>query len=255
MSSTLAVVQPLLYDELASWYRLVDPPDDHRTEVEFYIECFGRAVSGPCETLLELGAGAGHNGLHLKKRLRCTLSDLSEAMRTLSLELNPECEHVAGDMRTMRLERTFDAVLVHDAICYMTTREDLEAAARTGFVHTRPGGAAMFVPDCVRDTFHEQSELQGAGAGERSARFLMWTWDPDPTDETYRVDFAFLFRDGTHVRSAHDTHVEGLFSRATWVDTLRRVGFDVEIVQGPLEQDGSRVEDMFLCRRASSAAR
>jgi hypothetical protein len=189
-------MQPLLYGELASWYRLVDPPDDHRTEAEFYIECFERAVSGPCETLLELGAGAGHNGLHLKKRLRCTLSDLSEAMRTLSLELNPECEHVAGDMRTMRLERTFDAVLVHDAICYMTTREDLEAAARTAFVNTRPGGAAMFVPDCVRETFHEQSELQGAGAGERSARFLMWTWDPDPTDEAYRVDFAFLFREG-----------------------------------------------------------
>jgi len=79
----------------------------------------------------------------------------------------------------------------------------------------------------------------------------MWTWDPDPADETYRVDFAFLLRDGSTVRPAHDTHIEGLFSRATWLSTLRSVGFDVEIVQGP-EEDGARVEDIFVCRRAGS---
>jgi len=122
-------MQPLLYGELASWYRLVDPPEDHRVETDFYTECFTRVVSGPCETLLELGAGAGHNGAHLKRHFRCTLSDPADAMRALSVALNPECEHVAGDMRTLRLERAFDAVLVHDAVCYMITREDLEAAA------------------------------------------------------------------------------------------------------------------------------
>ncbi len=33
-----------------------------------------------------------------------------------SRELNPDCEHVLGDMRTLRLGRTFDAVFVHDAV-------------------------------------------------------------------------------------------------------------------------------------------
>ena len=46
-------------------------------------------------------------------------------MLALSRALNPECEHLAGDMRTLRLGRVFDAVFVHDAVCYMTTRADL----------------------------------------------------------------------------------------------------------------------------------
>jgi hypothetical protein len=65
-------------------------------------------------------------------------------MLGLSRELNPECEHIASDMRTLRLDRTFDAVLVHDAVMYMTTGEQLLAAARTAFVHTRPGVEGLF---------------------------------------------------------------------------------------------------------------
>ena len=50
-------------------------------------------------------------------------------------------------MRTLRLQRQFDAVLVHDAVAYMTTRADLAAlVAATAFAHTRPGGAALFAP-------------------------------------------------------------------------------------------------------------
>ena len=32
----------------------------------------------------------------------------------MSRSINPECEHVQGDMRTLRLGREFDAVFVHD---------------------------------------------------------------------------------------------------------------------------------------------
>ena len=35
-----------------------------------------------------------------------TLVDLSEEMLAVSRELNPECEHLQGDMRTLRLGRT-----------------------------------------------------------------------------------------------------------------------------------------------------
>ena len=46
-------------------------------------------------------------------------------------------------MRTLRLGRTLDAVLVHDAVTYLTTDEDLRAAMETAFAHLRPGGAAV----------------------------------------------------------------------------------------------------------------
>jgi hypothetical protein len=238
-----------LYADLAGWYRLIDPPSDHADEAEVYARLFAGASPG-AETLLELGAGGGHNAVHLKRRFRCTLTDVSGEMLAMSRALNPECEHAEGDMRTMRLGRTFDAVLLHDAVMYMTSREDLLAAARTAYAHTRPGGAALFAPDCVRETFREEARLEGADEGGRSARYVMWSWDPDPADETCVADFAFLLRDGTAVQAVHDRHVEGLFAEAVWVEVLTRAGFEVEVVANALAGEPGVV--LFLGRRRSA---
>lgn len=238
----------LLYRDLVPWYRLVDPPADHEDEATCYLEALERAASPPAETLLELGAGAGHNAFFLKRRFRCTLTDLSDDMLALSRELNSECEHISGDMRTLRLGRTFDVVMVHDAVMYMTTQDDLRAAATTAFVHTRPGGAAIFAPDCVRETFREHTELLSADDGARALRGLEWSWDPDATDDTCTVEYVFLMRDDDGVKSAHDRHVEGLFARATWLRILEGVGYRVEMIERPL--DDHAVDEIFLCRRS-----
>jgi SAM-dependent methyltransferase len=238
---------PLLYSDLTSWYRLIDPVPDHLEEADAYPAVLVDAVPGRAETLLELGAGAGHNAFHLKRRFRCTLTDLSEPMLSLSRELNPDCEHLRGDMRTLRLNRTFDAVLLHDAVVYMTTEADLLAAAKTAFVHTRPGGAALFASDYLRETFREATEVIEGEEGTRALRCLAWTWDPDPNDSTYQVDYAFLLREESTVTAVHDRHVEGLFSKATWLRVLTESGFEAETVARPIgngEQDQT-----FLCRR------
>jgi SAM-dependent methyltransferase len=238
---------PLLYSDLTSWYRLIDPVPDHLEEADAYQAVLDDAVPGRAETLLELGAGAGHNAFHLKRRFRCTLTDLSEPMLSLSRELNPDCEHLRGDMRTLRLNRTFDAVLLHDAVVYMTTEADLLAAAKTAFVHTRPGGAAIFASDHLRETFREATEVIEGEEGTRALRCLAWTWDPDPNDSTYQVDYAFLLREESTVTAVHDRHVEGLFSKATWLRVLTESGFEAETVARPIgngEQDQT-----FLCRR------
>jgi SAM-dependent methyltransferase len=240
-------MQPLLYGELVPWYRLVDPPADHADEARCYEEALERAILPRAETLLDLGAGAGHNAFHLKKRFRCTLVDLSEGMQGLSRDLNPECEHAIGDMRTVRLDRVFDAVLVHDAVMYMTTEEELLAAARTAFIHTRPGGAALFAPDCTKDNFRESYDAHDCDEGTRSLRFLEWMWDPDPTDDTFVTEYAFLLREHGAVRALHDRHLEGLFSQATWRRVLERVGFHFETTERPL--DDGRVDEVFVCRR------
>jgi hypothetical protein len=138
-------------------------------------------------------------------------------------------------MRTLRLERTFDAVFAHDAVCYLTTEADLRAAMETAFLHLREGGVAVFAPDHVRENFAESLEADGHDDGERSLRYLMWTRDPEPADDTYVVDFAYLLRDGSQpVRCVHDRHVEGLFERATWLRLLAAVGFERVTVR-PLE--------------------
>lgn len=236
-----------LYRDLVPWYYLVDPTEDHRDEAAAYQAALERAASPPPETLLELGAGAGNNAFFFKRRFRCTLTDLSEEMLALSRELNPECEHILGDMRTLRLGRTFDAVMVHDAVCYMTTEAELLDVARTAFAHTRPGGAAVFAPDYVRETFHETTNLIETTVGTRALRGLEWAWDPDPSDDTYRVEYAFVLRDGEEVNVVHDRHVEGLFPRATWVRLLESAGYEVETFERPLDEMG----EMFVGRKKS----
>ena len=89
----------------------------------------------------------------MKARFQMTLADLSPGMLELSRTINPECEHIQGDMRTLRLGREFDAVFVHDAVVYMTTEADLKAAIDTAFIHCRRGGAALFAPDHLRENF------------------------------------------------------------------------------------------------------
>jgi SAM-dependent methyltransferase len=236
-----------LYDDLAPWYRLLDPPDDHADEAAAFARALEDVVGNGPASLLELGAGAGHNAVHLKRRFRCTLSDPSEGMTALSRALNPECAHVPGDMRTLRLGLTYDAVLVHDAVMYMTSAADLRLAAETAFVHTRPGGAAVFAPDCTRETFVEATELIEGDDGARALRCLEWSWDPDPADDTFRTEYVLLLRNGSDVAALHDGHVEGLFTRAVWEETLTAVGYRVDTFARPIGDGVS--DEVFLARR------
>ena len=130
---------PKLYEELASWWPLLSPLVDYEEEAAFYGKTLAAACERPPLTLLELGSGGGNNASYLKARFEMVLVDPSAGMMAVSRMLNPECEHVEGDMRTVRLRRQFDGVFVHDAVCYMTTESDLRMAFDTAFVHCKPG--------------------------------------------------------------------------------------------------------------------
>jgi SAM-dependent methyltransferase len=131
-----------------------------------------------------LGSGGGNNASHLKKHFQLTLVDVSPGMLEVSRRLNPECEHIQGDMRTIRLGRAFDAVFIHDAIEHMTPEANLRRAIQTAYEHCRPGGAAFFAPDHSRETFRPSTDHGGYNRGRRALRYLEWSWDPDPEDTT-----------------------------------------------------------------------
>lgn len=238
------------YNELAEWWPLISAPEDYAEEAAFYQREMLARADGPCESMLELGSGGGNNASHLKRRFRMTLVEPSDGMLRVSRALNPELEHVQGDMRTVRLGRTFDCVFVHDAVSYMTTEADLRAAMETAALHCRPGGVLLMAPDYVRETFRPGTEHGGNDGPSRSVRYIEWVWDPDPDDSTYVADYAFLLRaeDGS-LRVEHDRHVEGVFPRDVWFRLLAEVGFDVTAV--PLEHSEVEpgVHEVFVGRR------
>ncbi|MBP7431896.1 MAG: class I SAM-dependent methyltransferase [Candidatus Hydrogenedentes bacterium] len=215
-----------LYRDLADWYPLLTPVGDYAEEAAFYQRLFETHCRRPPRTLLDLGSGGGHNAAHLKASLACTLVDLEPAMLALSRRLNPECAHVQDDMRSVRLGRVFDCVLMHDAVSYMTSRADLASAIATAFVHTAPGGVALFQPDFVAETFTPGTETGGSDAAGRALRYLEWRWIPDSKDGAYVTDMAYLLRDGSGaVEVVHDHHVMGLFPRAVWLELIAAAGF------------------------------
>jgi SAM-dependent methyltransferase len=223
---------PKLYDQLAQWWPLLSPPSDYAEEAEFYAAKLLAAGTKPALTLLELGSGGGNNASYLKKHFQMTLVDLSPGMLAVSRALNPECTHLQGDMRTVRLGRQFDRVFIHDAICYMTTLSDLRKAVESAYIHCRPGGAALFAPDYLKETFRTGDDHGGTDDRRRGLRYLEWTWDPDPADSAYTVDFAYLLRnENGDVSVEHDRHIEGLFARGEWRDVLTSAGFQAESVR------------------------
>lgn len=226
------------YEELAPFWPLLSPVEDYAEEAAEFLRVL-EARHPRARTLLELGSGGGHVAAHLKGRFALTLTDLSPEMLEVSARLNPECEHLVGDMRSLALDRTFDLVLVHDAIDYMTTEADLEAALRTAHRHLSPGGLALFAPDSVRERYEPGTECGGTTAPDgRGIRYLEWSTEAPAEGTSVRTHYAFLVReaDGS-VRSSHETHETGLFPENTWRALLERVGFEVEVVEERTEED------------------
>jgi len=238
---------PRLYRDLADWYPLLTPVGDYVEEAAFYRHLFETHCRRPPRTLLDLGSGGGHNAAHLKATLACTLVDLAPAMLALSGRLNPACEHVQGDMRSIRLGRVFDCVLVHDAVSYMASRADLQSAIATAFEHTAPGGVALFQPDFVAETFEPGTETGGSDVNGRGLRYLEWRWIAASSHETYLTDMAYLLRDESGaVEVVHDRHVMGFFSRAVWLELIAATGFQPRAVPFEHSSYSNTGHEVFL---------
>ncbi|MFZ8911096.1 MAG: class I SAM-dependent methyltransferase [Candidatus Nanopelagicales bacterium] len=229
---------PGMYVEAAPWWPLVSPPEEYAEEAE-HLRGLLDGASIAVREVLDLGSGGGHLASHLTADLEVCLVDLSPAMLEVSRDLNPSAEHVCADMRTWRAGREFDAVILHDAVDYMATREDLAAALATAYAHCRPGGIVIALPDHTRETYSASTGHGGVdGVDGRGARFLEWSWDPDPGDDTITTHYVMTLRerDGS-VRVLHDEHVTGLFSISTWVEMLEKAGFDPVAAIEPDEPD------------------
>ena len=227
----------IFYERFPEWWPLFSPAHDYADEA---IDLLKRLGPSPRRrTLLELGCGGGSLASHLARDFDLTLTELAPGMLAQARALIPHAEHIVGDMRTLRLDRRFDVVLLHDAVAYMTTEDDLRAALATIASHCRPDGVAAVLPDFVRETYEPETEHGGEDSEDgRGFRYLAWSYDPDPDDSTYVVDHAFLMRhaDG-RAEVAHDRHIEGLFSRETWLRLFRDAGLDANSEIDPWGRD------------------
>jgi hypothetical protein len=132
-------------------------------------------------------------------------------------------------MRTIRLNRKFDAVLIHDAIAYMLSEADLRAAIATAKAHLKNGGVLVMCPDWFRETFPDEFvSHKTQRRGNMSLTYIEYVHDPDPSDSLVEIVMFILIREDGRLRIEHDRHTLGLFPRDTWLDLTREAGFTVE---------------------------
>lgn len=227
-----------LYDELAPWWPLLRPPEMFEEEAAQI-----RRWLGP-GSVLELGSGAGMLASQLEGDVE--LNDLSPAMLEVSRTLNPGRVHHCADMRTLRVDRTFDGVLLHDAVMMLLTEDDLVRTFRTAWEHLVPGGRFVVLPDFAADAFEEHVVGGGADDGDRAIQLIEWHWAPG--DGTVRVEFNVMIREGGEVRAVHETHRMGLHPRERFWRALSAVGFEPD----PVPYDDLRPEGEVLRVRRPS---
>ena len=237
----------LLYDQLAYLWPAISPPEDYALEAVHWRRALRERLGPGRHRLLELGVGGGHNLSHLTAEFDATAVDISPKMLDLSRHLNPTVEHYLGDMRTFRLPgQEFNAVLIHDAICYMLTEDDLRAAFATARAHLRPGGLFLVAPDLVRDTFQPGMRLQWST--QRNGVVIVTeetVYDPDPADTTVESHFTYTITERGARRVERDIHVTGIFPIATWMSLLEETGFTAERI--PLPGDGDGCGEHLFC--------
>jgi len=171
----------------------------------------------PATTLLDIGCGGGKNVVNLKREFNVAGLDLSPAMLAQAKELNPDCLFIEGDMRTCRLGRTFDAVLMDDAISHMRCRTDFMAAFRTAHAHLKTGGVLVATPDATTESFQQNKTTTTSAARDGlDVVFVENVYDPDPADEQYETTILYLIRDHGRLRIETDHWTMGIFPLDTW---------------------------------------
>jgi len=239
-----------LYTDLAwLWPYWGSPSGDYARWCAQVTRLIERYARRPVHSILNLGCGGGKNVYNLKGRFSVTGLDLSPAMLEGARRLNPESEFIQADMRDFELDRTFDAILIDDAITYMTSLADLGEVFAATYRHLSAGGVMVVSPDETRESFRQNyTEAMMAEGVDKPSNldvvFIENYYDPDPADSTYEATFLYLIREAGRLRIERDRHILGLFSLEEWRQSLRIAGF--ELHEEP-DTEFQRLPPIFVC--------
>jgi SAM-dependent methyltransferase len=216
-----------LYKDLSYLWPIISPPETYIEEGRFFINRI-REFSPNAQTLLNLGCGGGHLDWVLKKEFNITGLDINPEMLKLAKKLNPEVEYLLDDMRVARIEREFDAAIIHDSSCHMESLEELRAAFLTAYVHLKKNGILMtYVEEWPEHFVQNRRVVQNFSKDDIEVTYIENNYDPNPSDETYECTYIYLIRRDGLLDPQTDRYNLGIFPVESWISAMEEVGFEV----------------------------
>ncbi len=142
-----------VFGSYSRYYDLLYRDKDYGAEAQFIGQLI-QAHAPKAQTVLELGCGTGNHAVRLAQagyqlhgvdRSDTMLTQAQARLADLTPELAAQLAFSQGDIRSVRLNQTFDVVLsLFHVISYQTTNPDLLAAFATAKAHLKPGGILIF---------------------------------------------------------------------------------------------------------------
>jgi len=243
------------YNALAWIDMVLSTPEDTAEECERYYQLIRDSAERSPETLLHLGCGAGLHDYNFKQYFSITGVDISEGMLKIAQDLNPGISYILDDMRSVRLDARFDAVIIPDSIGYMTTEEDLRKAIETAGSHLKPGGVLLITAH-LREEFQENNFVYTGSNDDVSVTVFENNTITGPLKEKYEAVIVYLIRRNGELTIHHDRHVIGLFSGQTWNMLFEGAGLKVQRIpmNGLYDRyimgEGEYPLTVFICRKS-----
>jgi ubiquinone/menaquinone biosynthesis C-methylase UbiE len=216
------------YNELAWTEDFLADPKDYEDELNGYIGLINSTSEAPVNTILDLGCGAGGHDFYFKNHYTVTGVDISIGMLEKAKVTNPEIEYVEGDMRTIRLNRRFDCVVIPDSIDYMVTLDDLKQAIQTSAIHLKPSGVLMIVGK-TKETFQNNNFAYTGEKGDTHVTLMENNYINPYVPNTYEITMLYLIRQKGKLSKYIEESKAGLFPKETWDEVLKNAGFNMEI--------------------------
>lgn len=220
------------YRAIAEHYDAFSRPDWNANAREFFDRLFHRR--GPVGDVLDVACGTFRMDLDLIRRgYRVVGRDLSPDMvrvgrRTLR-RARVHADLAVGDMRTLQLRRTFDAVLcVGTAFNYLVEPADVRRALKTFRGHVHPGG--LLVLDLtnfdawIDNPVNTRVEMDRRGFdGTRVAIFGFN--DQSPAKTVHVARFLSVLQRGRDIEVRFDEAPLKVWTKESVARSLRTYGF------------------------------